>query len=245
MKIDVLTLFPEMYSPLDSSIIKRAREKNIIEINVHNIRDFSRDRHKRVDDYPYGGGYGMVMTADPVYNAMEHIIGPEDDNPRVILMSPAGKVFNQEMAKELSREGHLIFICGHYEGIDERIKPLVDDEISIGDYVLTGGELASMVIIDSTCRLVPGVLGSSGSFEEESFYDGLIEYPQYTRPEVYLGMKVPEILLSGHHEKVRKWRRYQSLKRTMEARPDLLEKAILSEEDRKLLRMLKNREEII
>jgi len=235
MRIDVLTLFPEMFAPLDMSIIKRARDKGIININIYNIRDFSKDKHNRVDDYPYGGGSGMVMMADPIYNAMEFICKDLKVKPRTLLMSPGGRVFNMEMAKELSREEHLVFICGHYEGIDERIKPLVDDEISIGDYVLTGGELASMVIIDSTCRLVEGVLSSSTSYEEESFYNGLLEYPQYTRPEEYRGMKVPEVLLSGHHENIRKWRRYKSLKKTMELRPDLMDYSKLSPDDKKLI----------
>lgn len=236
MRIDILTIFPEMFAPLDASIIKRAREKGIIDINIHNIRDYTKDKHKKVDDYPYGGGYGMVMAADPIYNAVEHVLSNSAKKPRTLLMGPGGKVFNQNMAKELSREEQIIVICGHYEGIDERIMPLVDDEISIGDYVLTGGELAAMVIVDSTCRLLPGVLSTSGSFEEESFYDGLLEYPQYTRPEVYRGMKVPEVLLSGHHENVRKWRRYQSLKRTLERRPEIIDYNRLSDEDRKLIK---------
>lgn len=245
MRLDVLTLFPEMFAPLDISIIKRARDKNIVDINVHNIRDFSNDKHKRVDDYPYGGGSGMVMMADPVYNAVEYIKNKNSEKPRVILMSPAGKIFSQETARELSMENHIIFICGHYEGIDERIMPMVDDSISIGDYVLTGGELASMVVIDATCRMIPGVLSSNESYENESFYEGLLEYPQYTRPETYRGMKVPDVLLSGHHENVRKWRRYQSLKKTMELRPDLLDMESLSKEDVKFLKMIESGEESI
>lgn len=240
MKIDILTLFPEMFSPLDISIIKRARDKDIIDINIYNIRDFSMDKHKKVDDYPYGGGMGMVMAPDPIYRAMEHATSVCGDKPRVLLMAPGGRVFNQEMARELSKEKHLVIICGHYEGIDERIKPLVNDEISIGDYVITGGELAAMVVVDSTCRLIPGVLSSSTSYEEESFYDGLLEYPQYTRPEEYLGMKVPEVLLSGHHENVRLWRRYQSLKKTLERRPDLIKFESLSDEDRKLVKKIES-----
>lgn len=242
MKIDVLTLFPEMFAPLDVSIIKRARENGIVEINLHNIRDFTKDKHKKVDDYPYGGGCGMVMAADPIYSAVEYAEASAEassDKPWIILMSPGGRVFNQKMAKELSKKPHLLFICGHYEGIDERVKPLIDEEISIGDYVLTGGELSSMVVIDATCRMIPGVLSSSESYENESFYDGLLEYPQYTRPEEYRGLKVPEILLGGNHEKVRIWRRYQSLKITYEKRPELIDESKLNREDRKLLNDIK------
>jgi len=245
MKIDILTLFPEMFSPLNISILKRAREKNIIEINTFNIRDFSKDKHNRVDDYPYGGGYGMVMAADPIYNAVEYIVNENKLKPRIILMSPGGSKFNQNYARELSKEEHLLFICGHYEGIDERIKPIVNDELSIGDYVLTGGELASMVVIDSLCRMIPGVLSSSESYENESFYEGLLEYPQYTRPEVYRDMRVPEVLLSGNHEKVRVWRRYHSLKKTMSIRPDIINYEGLSSEDSKLIKMIQQSDEHI
>lgn len=245
MRIDILTLFPEMFAPLEFSIIKRARDNGIVQINLHNIRDFTKDKHRKVDDYPYGGGYGMVMAADPIYNALENILKDCRDNPHVILMAPGGRVFNQEIAKELSKKDHLVLICGHYEGIDERIKPVINDEISIGDYVLTGGELASMVVTDAVCRMIPGVLSSRESFEEESFYDGFLEYPQYTRPEVYRGMKVPDVLLSGHHEKVRLWRRYQSLKRTLNRRPELIDEKNLSKEDRKLLNMIKSGDENI
>lgn len=243
MRIDVLTLFPEMFAPLDMSIIKRARDSGIIDLKLHNIRDFTKDKHNRVDDYPYGGGYGMVMSADPIYSAVEHVLENCGTKPKVILMSPGGRVFNQSIASELSKEAHLLFICGHYEGIDERIMPMVDDEISIGDFVLTGGELASMVVIDATCRMVPGVLSSADNYEEESFFRGLLEYPQYTRPEEYRGLKVPEVLLSGHHENVRRWRRYQSLKRTYLRRPELLKKACLTDEDRKLLKMIQSKDE--
>lgn len=245
MRIDILTLFPEMFSPLDLSIIKRARENGIISINTYNIRDFSTDKHNRVDDYPYGGGSGMVMNAEPIYNGAEYLLRECAKKPVTILMSPSGEVFNQELAKELSKEEHLIFICGHYEGIDERIMPLVDRSISIGDFVLTGGELASMVVIDATCRMVPGVLSSKESYEDESFYQNLLEYPQYTRPEVFRGMKVPEILLSGHHENVRKWRRLQSLKKTMKLRPDLIDANNLNDEDRMLIRKIESRDENI
>lgn len=245
MEIDILTLFPEMFAPLDYSIIKRARDKGIVSINIYNIRDFTKDKHRKVDDYPYGGGSGMVMAADPIYSALESVIKNGEENPYVVLMGPEGRVFNQHIAKELSKKTRLILICGHYEGVDERIKPAVSDEISIGDYVLTGGELASMVVTDAVCRMIPGVLSSSQSFEEESFYDGLLEYPQYTRPEIYRGMKVPEILLSGYHEKIRLWRRYQSLKRTLSKRPELVDMKKLSKEDKKLIDKIKSGDENI
>lgn len=240
MKIDILTLFPEMFAPLNYSIIKRARDRGIIDIDIHNIRDYTEDKHKKVDDYPYGGGYGMVMMPQPIYDSVKHVMENSDDRPKVLLMGPGGKMFDQDMAKELSREDHLLFICGHYEGIDERVKPLIDEEISIGDYVLTGGELPSMVIIDSVSRMIPGVLSSDESFQEESFYSGLLEYPQYTRPEVFNGMEVPDILLSGHHENIRKWRRYQSLKKTMLLRPELLDFDKLSKEDREMVRKIES-----
>lgn len=245
MRIDILTLFPEMFEPLNESIIKRAREKGIIDINIYNMRDFTLDKHKKVDDYPYGGGAGMVMMPQPVLDTVEYARKECGDKPKILLMGPGGRKFDQETAKELSKEKRLMFICGHYEGIDERIKSVVDEEISIGDFVLTGGELAAMVIIDSTCRMIDGVLSSSQSFEEESFYSGLLEYPQYTRPEVFRGMEVPGVLLSGHHENVRKWRRYESLKRTLEKRPELIDINTLSDEDKKLLRKIKSGEENI
>lgn len=243
MKIDILTLFPEMFAPLDYSIIKRARDREIIDIDIHNIRDFTKDKHKKVDDYPYGGGYGMVMAPQPIYDSVRYVLENSSNKPKVLLMAPGGRIFDQDMAKELSRERHLLFICGHYEGIDERVKPLVDIEVSIGDYVLTGGELPSMVIIDSVCRMIPGVLSSSESYEEESFYSGLLEYPQYTRPEIFNGMKVPDILLSGHHENIRKWRRYQSLKRTMLLRPELIDFDRLSKEDKAMVRKIESENE--
>lgn len=236
MKIDILSLFPEMFTPFDVSIIKRARDKGILDIKVTDIRDFTEDKHNRVDDYPYGGGSGMVMMADPVYSAVEHITEKYEEKPKIILMGPCGKKFNQNIAKQLSNEKHIVLICGHYEGIDERIRPLIDEEISIGDYVLTGGELAAMVVVDAVSRMIPGVLSSSISYEEESFYDGLLEYPQYTRPEEYREMKVPEVLLSGHHENIRKWRRFESLKRTYINRPDLIDSKKLTDEDRKMLK---------
>ena len=219
MKFDVLTLFPEMFEPLNSSIIGRAKEKNLIEINLINIRDFSRDKHKKVDDTPYGGGAGMVMMPDVVYDAYKSV---EDKNAKVIYMSPQGKKLTQKKVEELAKQEHLIILCGHYEGIDQRvIDKIVDEEISIGDYVLTGGELPAMVLIDSVSRYNSGVIAEE-SREEESFTNGLLEYPQYTRPEVFEGVKVPEVLLSGHHANIEKWRKEKALEITKLKRPDLL-----------------------
>ena len=219
MKFDILTLFPEMFAPLEQSIIGRAVENNRIEINLTNIRDFSKDKHKKVDDTPYGGGKGMVIRPDVVYDAYEAV---KDENAKVIYMSPKGKVLNQEKIKALSKENHLIILCGHYEGIDQRVlDEIVDEEISIGDYVLTGGEIPAMVLVDSVSRYVEGVL-SEGSTSEESFSDGLLEYPQYTRPEEFRGKKVPEVLISGHHENIKKWREEKSLEITKKNRTDLL-----------------------
>ena len=221
MKFDVLTLFPEMFEPIKQSIIGRATEKKLIDIKLTNIRDFSKDKHKKVDDTPYGGGAGMVMMPDIVYDAYTSV---KSENAKVIYMSPQGKTLNQKKVEELSKEEHLIILCGHYEGIDQRvINTIVDEEISIGDYVLTGGEIPAMVLIDSVSRYVDGVL-KDDSIKEESFSNGLLEYPQYTRPEVFKGQKVPEILLSGHHENIDKWRKEQSLKITKIKRPDLLKK---------------------
>lgn len=219
MKFDILTLFPEMFENLKQSIIGRAIEKNIININLINIRDFSKDKHKKVDDTPYGGGAGMVMKPDVVYSAYNSI---KDKNAKVIYMSPQGKKLNQKKVEELSKEEHLVILCGHYEGIDQRVlDKIVDEEISIGDYVLTGGELPAMVLIDSVSRYVEGVL-KEDSIKEESFSNGLLEYPQYTRPEVFEGEKVPEILLSGHHENISKWRKEKSLEITKKKRPELI-----------------------
>ena len=237
MKFDVLTLFPEMFEPLKQSIIGRAEEKELIDINFINIRDFSKNKHKKVDDTPYGGGAGMVMQADVVYDAYNSI---KDENAKVIYLTPQGKVLNQKKVEELSKQEHLILLCGHYEGIDQRvIDKIVDEEISIGDYVLTGGELPAMVLIDSVSRYVDGVL-SKGSTSEESFSQGILEYPQYTRPETFEGVKVPEILLSGHHENINKWRRCEALKNTYLKRPDLLKNVELSEEDKAYLDVIKN-----
>ena len=219
MRFDVLTLFPEMFDAIKQSIIGRAEEKGLIDINLINIRDFSKDKHKKVDDTPYGGGAGMVMMPDVVYDAYKSI---QDENAKVIYLSPQGKRLNQKLVEELSQEKHLVLLCGHYEGIDQRVLDELNvEEISIGDYVLTGGELPAMVLIDSVSRYIDGVL-SKESTEEETFSNGLLEYPQYTRPETFMGRTVPEILLSGHHENIRKWRQEKSIEITKKKRPDLL-----------------------
>ncbi len=220
MKFDILTLFPEMFDIIKNSIIGKAIEKKLIEINTINIRDFSKDKHKKVDDTPYGGGAGMVMMPDVVYNAYMSI--KDKENAKVIYLSPKGNVLNQNKVEALSKEEHIILLCGHYEGIDQRVlDEIVDEEISIGDYVLTGGELPAMVLIDTVSRYVSGVLNKE-SVDEESFSNGLLEYPHYTRPEVFLNKKVPEVLLSGHHENIKKWRDEKSLEITKKKRPDLL-----------------------
>jgi tRNA (guanine37-N1)-methyltransferase len=225
---------------MDHSIIGRAKKTNIVELNFINIRDYSEDKHKRVDDYPYGGGSGMVMQPAPIYNAFASITHGLSYKPKVIYMTPQGKTFTQSFAKELVTEEHLIILCGHYEGVDERIiEEIVDIELSIGDFVLTGGEIPAMAVIDAVCRMVPGVLGQEESFKEESHYSGLLEYPQYTRPPVFLDREVPEVLLSGHHANIEKWRREQSLLRTFHRRPDLLDTVLLSETDNKILSKLK------
>ncbi|MGE5473112.1 MAG: tRNA (guanosine(37)-N1)-methyltransferase TrmD [Ignavibacteriales bacterium] len=222
MRFDILTLFPGMFDiTLGDSIIGRARQAGLLEINTVQIRDFSTNKHKSVDDYPYGGGPGMVMQAQPIYDAYISIAKELEYKPRVIYMTPQGKTLNQEMARELSQEEHLILLCGHYEGIDERvIEEIVTDEISIGDYVLTGGEIPAMVLIDAVGRLVPGVLAEA-SCEQESFSQGLLEYPQYTRPVEFRGKQVPEVLLSGHHANIEKWRHEQAVERTKRKRPEL------------------------
>lgn len=238
MKFSVLTLFPEMFSSLKQSIIGRAEEKNLIHINVINMRDFSKDKHKKVDDTPYGGGAGMIIKPDIVYDAYTSI---KDKKAKVIFLSPQGNVLNQKKVERLSKEDHLILLCGHYEGIDQRVlDEIVDEEISIGDYVLTGGEIPAMVLIDSVSRYIDGVLDEE-SIKEESFSNNLLEYPQYTRPEVFLNKQVPEVLLSGHHENIRKWRRKESLKNTYKKRPELLEKIELSKEDKKILEEMKGK----
>lgn len=222
MKIDVLTLFPEMFTgPLDESIVQRARAKGLLELKIHNLRDYTHDRHKTVDDRPFGGGPGMLLKPEPIFEALDDLA---KDKPHVVLLSPAGRVFNQSIARELAQRPHLLFICASYEGVDERVREaLVQDELSIGDYVLTNGNLPAMVIIDAVARLLPGALGDDNSSTEESFSHGLLEYPQYTRPVEYRGLKVPEILLSGHHANIAEWRREQAVARTQARRPDLLE----------------------
>lgn len=234
MKISILTLFPEMFSIFDHSIIGRAKANNIVDMELFNIRDYTLSRHKKVDDYPYGGGAGMVMAPQPIVDTIR--AAKKTNNGKVIFLGPRGKTFNQEMAKDLSKEENLIFLCGHYEGIDERVYKHIDMEISLGDFVLTGGEMAAIPVIDSVLRLIPGVLGKEESFMEESFYNGFLEYPQYTRPEEFEGDKVPEILLSGHHENIRQWRRLQSIQITKERRPDLFKEAVLSKDDMKILK---------
>ncbi|MBO5199566.1 MAG: tRNA (guanosine(37)-N1)-methyltransferase TrmD [Lachnospiraceae bacterium] len=247
MNYHVLTLFPDMIEQgLHTSILGRAMEKGLISLSTIDIRDYSMNKHNRVDDYPYGGGAGMVMAPGPVYRACEAAKAgiPEGRRARVIYLTPQGKVFNQELAKEFAKEEDLIFLCGHYEGIDERVLDMVvTDYVSIGDYVLTGGELPVMVMIDVISRLVPGVLGNETSADSESFENHLLEYPQYTRPEEFMGEKVPEVLLSGHHANIERWRRDQSLLRTMKNRPDLFEKVELDKKDRGFLERLKAEEE--
>lgn len=243
MNFYIMTLFPDMImNGLNTSIIGKAMEKNLLSINAIDIRDFTTDKHRHVDDYPYGGGAGMVMQAQPVYDCYKHVetlINENSENTkkaRVLFMTPTGRTFNQDMAKELSTEDNLVFLCGHYEGIDKRVlDKIVTDEVSIGDFVLTGGELPAMVMIDAISRHIPGVLNNDISAETETFTDNLLEYPQYTRPEVWEGEKVPDVLLSGHHANIEKWRREQSLLLTRELRPDLFQKVELTKKDKKFL----------
>ncbi len=243
MNYHILTLFPQMVlDGLNTSIIGRAVEKKLISVEAVNIRDFSKDKHKHVDDAPYGGGAGMVMQPGPVCDAYEDLCNRLGRRPRVLYMTPQGKVFNQKIAEELAGEEDLVFLCGHYEGIDERaLEMIVTDYLSVGDYVLTGGELPAMVMIDCISRLVPGVLNNDESVEIESFHDNLLEYPQYTRPEVYEGRAVPEVLLSGHHKNIEEWRRRESIRRTFERRPDLLVDVNLSKKEQQFLQELKSR----
>jgi len=239
MKFDMLTLFPEMFAgPLDASILKRAQERGLVEIAVTDIRDFATERHRIADDYSYGGGVGMVMKPGPIFAAAESVQCPKERGcrERTILLTPQGRLLDQALLGEFANEDHLILICGHYEGVDERVRQhLATDEVSIGDYVLTGGELPAMVLVDAVARLLPGVLGAESGAVEDSFAGGLLEYPQWTRPAEFRGWPVPEVLLSGNHEAVRRWRREQALRRTLERRPDLLARAELSGEDRKML----------
>ncbi len=233
MRIDILTLFPEMFTaPFEASIIKRAREKNLVEIQTVNIRDFAPGVHRQVDDYPFGGGAGMVMKADVVAAAIDSC---RREDSWVVCLSPRGQTLCQSRVKELAGKPHLLMLCGHYEGVDERIMERVDEELSIGDYILTGGELAAMVVTDAVVRLVPGVLGAEESVLEESFSGGLLEYPHYTRPRIFAGQEVPEVLLSGHHERIRRWRKKQALLQTLLKRPELLLEREFDAEEKKLL----------
>lgn len=242
MRIDIMTLFPEMCERvLDESIIGRSRDSGLVEINCVNIRDYSKDKHRRVDDTTYGGGLGMIMQVDPIYDCFCDLTEKIGSRPHLIYMSPQGKTLTQDRVKELAQLDNIAILCGHYEGIDERvIEEIVDEEISIGDYVLTGGELPALVLADSISRMLPGVLADDVAFEEESHYNSLLEYPQYTRPYEWHGKKVPDVLLSGHHANINKWRREQSLMRTYERRPDMLDSAELDKKDKQFLETLKN-----
>ncbi|MGN1401689.1 MAG: tRNA (guanosine(37)-N1)-methyltransferase TrmD [Bacillus sp. (in: firmicutes)] len=243
MKIDVLSLFPEMFTGVfGSSILKKAEDKQAVSYNVVNFREFADNKHKTVDDYPYGGGAGMVLKAQPIFDAVDYIKQEAGGtSPRVILLCPQGERYTQKKAEELAKEEHLVFVCGHYEGYDERIREhVVTDEISIGDYVLTGGELGAMVMIDSIVRLLPGVLGNDDSPILDSYSSGLLEHPHYTRPFDYKGMKVPDTLMSGNHKKIEEWRKKESLRRTYERRPDLLEHVQLTDQEKKWLEEIKN-----
>ncbi len=240
MRFDILTLFPALFAgAFQESIIKRARESGLVSIDLHNIRDYATGRHKITDDTPYGGGGGMIMKAEPIFAAVEAVLGEKKGTVPVILLTPQGRPFSQAVARELSRHPRLVLICGRYEGVDERVhQNLVTDEISIGDYVLSGGEIPAMVIVDAVTRLIPGVLGDPSATFEDSHAEGLLEYPHYTRPPLFRGHAVPDVLLSGHHAEITRWRRQQALRRTWERRPDLLQSARLTEEDRAYLRQL-------
>lgn len=240
MRIDILSLFPEMFEGVfNSSILRKAQESGAFQYNYVNFRDYTENKHNKVDDYPYGGGAGMVLTPQPIFDAIEDVTKDTLNKPRIVLMCPQGETHNQDKALELAQEDHLVFICGHYEGYDERIREhLVTDEISIGDYVLTGGELGAMVVIDSVVRLLPGVLGNESSAPEDSFSNGLLEHPHYTRPADFRGMKVPDVLLSGNHAKIDEWRNQQSLKRTYERRKDLLNNYSLTEKEQEWIKKL-------
>jgi len=243
MQIDILTLFPQMFlSPFSNGLFQRAIDRKLIRVSIHNIRDYTHDKHHTVDDYPYGGGAGMVLKPEPIFETIEALEPdlPDRETLPIILLTPQGRLFSQQIALELSKHSHLVFICGHYEGVDERVREhLVTDEISIGDYVLSGGELAAMVIIDALVRLVPGVLGSAASPLDDSHTTGLLEYPQYTRPPTYKGWSVPEVLLSGNHAQIAQWRREQAITRTLKRRPELLDKVELSTKEEQLVERLK------
>ncbi len=242
MRIDILTIFPNLISSvIGESLVKKAQEKNLVEIKIWDIREFTTDKHNTVDDTPFGGGGGMVMKLEPLTSALEKVLNQIPGKRKIILTSASGKKFDQKMAQQFSKEENLIIICGHYAGVDERLKQLFElEEISIGDFVLTGGELPALVVIDSVVRLIPGVLGNFQSAENDSFYNGILGFPQYTRPQTFKDLEVPEVLISGDHQKVRLWRREQALKRTFLNRPDLLEQATLSPEDQKMLKQIKN-----
>ncbi len=237
MRIEVITIFPDFFSsPLDCSILARARQSEALAVNIHNLRDYAADKHKVVDDYPYGGGAGMVMKPEPLILAVEDLLSRAGPDCPVILLTPQGQQFDQAKAEQLAKQEQFILICGHYEGVDERVRQtVVTEELSIGDYVLTGGEAAALVVIGAVARLLPGVLGNPASIDSESFASGLLEYPHYTRPAQWRGMAVPEVLLSGHHQKIHRWRRKQALRRTRERRPQLLKQLELTEEDKQLL----------
>lgn len=237
MRIDVLTLFPEMFAPMNYSIMKQAQEEGILNFNTHNFREFAVNKHGHVDGTPYGGGAGMLLRVEPIVEALESV--EKLANPRVILMDPAGKPFTQEMAHEWSQEEQLIFICGHYEGFDQRVRNYITDEVSVGDYVLTNGELATLVMIDATVRLIPSVVGNAESIIEESHQNSLLEHPQYTRPREYQGQSVPEVLMSGHHENIAKWQKREAIRRTYLNRPDMLDLAKLSEEEQDWLKEIR------
>lgn len=241
MRIDILTLFPEMFSNLEYSIVGRARNAGKIDINFHNFRDFATNNQKHVDDMPYGGGQGMLLMPQPIFDTLDSF---PHEKARVLMMDPAGRTFDQAFAEELATEEQLVFLCGHYEGFDDRIKTLVTDEVSLGDYVLTGGEAAASVMIDATVRLLPNVIGKKASHEDDSFSSGLLEYPQYTRPENFRGLKVPEVLMSGHHENIRKWRLTESLAKTLRLRPDLLASYDCDEEALEIVAQLQKNDEI-
>lgn len=239
MNISALTIFPRMFDSLNESLIGKAQEKELVNLNVVDFRDYADNKHNTVDDSPYGGGAGMLLQAQPILDAYSDIDNKIPGDKRVVLLDPAGKTFNQDIAKDFATADHLVFICGHYEGYDERVKSIVTDEVSIGDYVITGGELAAMIMIDATLRFVPGVLGNDISAYDDSFSNDLLEFPQYTRPADFRGMKVPDVLLSGNHELIRQWRLKESLKKTYNKRPDLLEKRTFTNEEEKMLRQIK------